>query len=127
MGLEKDDKDDMITKYALKIGEFQERNVDEKILTVLKDEMQKLSSLERNSPEFNVTRSYLDWLVSIPWKVLTEDRYVEEIITMFMIFNFLTKLNISNITCQSSVLNYFLIICEITIIIFKIIVILDWI
>lgn len=125
MGLEKDDKDDMITKYALKIGEFQERNVDEKILTVLKDEMQKLSSLERNSPEFNVTRSYLDWLVSIPWKVLTEDRYVEEIITMFMIFNFLTKLNISNITCQSSVLNYFLIICEITIIIFKIIVILD--
>ena len=127
MGLEKDDKDDMITKYALKIGEFQERNVDEKILTVLKDEMQKLSSLERNSPEFNVTRSYLDWLVSIPWKVLTEDRYVEEIITMFMIFNFLTKLNISNITCQSSVLNYFLVICEITIIIFKIIVILDWI
>ena len=125
MGLEKDDKDDMITKYALKIGEFQERNVDEKILTVLKDEMQKLSSLERNSPEFNVTRSYLDWLVSIPWKVLTEDRYVEEIITMFMIFNFLTKLNISNITCQSSVLNYFLIICEITIIVFKIIVILD--
>ena len=82
MGLEKDDKDDMITKYALKIGEFQERNVDEKILTVLKDEMQKLSSLERNSPEFNVTRSYLDWLVSIPWKVLTEDRYVGEMMTM---------------------------------------------
>ena len=72
----------MITKYALKIGEFQERNVDEKILTVLKDEMQKLSSLERNSPEFNVTRSYLDWLVSIPWKVLTEDRYVGKMMTM---------------------------------------------
>ena len=64
----------MITKYALKIGEFEERNVDVKILTVLKDEMQKLSSLERNSPEFNVTRSYLDWLTAVPWKVLTKDR-----------------------------------------------------
>eukprot|EP00596_Hydrurales_sp_CCMP1899_P000283 CAMPEP_0119035724 /NCGR_PEP_ID=MMETSP1177-20130426/2932_1 /TAXON_ID=2985 /ORGANISM="Ochromonas sp, Strain CCMP1899" /LENGTH=950 /DNA_ID=CAMNT_0006994419 /DNA_START=142 /DNA_END=2994 /DNA_ORIENTATION=- len=74
LGLEKDDKDDMITKYAIKIGEFEERKVDEKILTVLKDEMQKLSSLERNSPEFNVTRSYLDWLTAVPWKVLTEDR-----------------------------------------------------
>ena len=66
----------MITKYALKIGEFEERKVDQKILTVLKDEMQKLSSLERNSPEFNVTRSYLDWLTSVPWKVLTKDRRV---------------------------------------------------
>ena len=74
--MEKDDKDDMITKYALKIHEMTEKNVDEKILKVVKDEMQKLSSLERNSPEFNVTRSYLDWLVSIPWKILTEDRSV---------------------------------------------------
>lgn len=81
LGLEKDDKDDMITKYALKIKEIEERKVDEKVLTVLNDEMQKLSSLERNSPEFNVTRSYLDWLTSIPWKVLTEDRYFILIVT----------------------------------------------
>lgn len=30
--------------------------------------------LERNSPEFNVTRSYLDWLTSIPWGKLNEDK-----------------------------------------------------
>ena len=76
LGLAKDDKDDMLTKYASKITEFEGREVDITILTVLRDEMQKLRSLERNSPEFNVTRSYLDWLCSIPWKVLTEDRYI---------------------------------------------------
>ena len=26
-----------------------------------------LQVLERNSSEFNVTRTYLDWLTSIPW------------------------------------------------------------
>jgi ATP-dependent Lon protease len=66
----------MIAKFALKIEDFEARKVDEKIMTVIKDEMQKLSSLERNSPEFNVIRSYLDWLTSVPWKVLTEDRSV---------------------------------------------------
>ena len=76
LGVEKDDKVDMIAKFALKIEDFEARKVDEKIMTVIKDEMQKLSSFERNSPEFNVTRSYLDWLTSVPWKVLTEDRSV---------------------------------------------------
>ena len=66
----------MIAKFAVKIEDFEARKVDEKVMTVIKDEMQKLSSLERNSPEFNVTRSYLDWLTSVPWKVLTEDRSV---------------------------------------------------
>eukprot|EP00604_Paraphysomonas_vestita_P002956 CAMPEP_0174820794 /NCGR_PEP_ID=MMETSP1107-20130205/4839_1 /TAXON_ID=36770 /ORGANISM="Paraphysomonas vestita, Strain GFlagA" /LENGTH=502 /DNA_ID=CAMNT_0016036799 /DNA_START=1081 /DNA_END=2586 /DNA_ORIENTATION=+ len=32
-----------------------------------------MASLERNSPEFNVTRSYLDWLTQIPWGKYTED------------------------------------------------------
>lgn len=76
LGVEKDDKVDMIAKFAVKIEDFEARKVDEKVMTVIKDEMQKLSSLERNSPEFNVTRSYLDWLTSVPWKVLTEDRSV---------------------------------------------------
>jgi ATP-dependent Lon protease len=81
LGVEKDDKVDMIAKFALKIEDFEARKVDEKIMTVIKDEMQKLSSLERNSPEFNVTRSYLDWLTSVPWKVLTEDRSVCSLVT----------------------------------------------
>ena len=83
----------MIAKFALKIEEFEARKVDEKVMTVIKDEMQKLSSLERNSPEFNVTRSYLDWLTSVPWKVLTEDRSVySAFVICFIALNYRRKL-----------------------------------
>jgi Lon-like ATP-dependent protease len=74
LGLEKDDKDDMMTRFAEKVAEIETRNVDPKVLQTLKDEMQKLGSLERNSPEFNVTRSYLEWLLAVPWNVFNKDR-----------------------------------------------------
>ena len=74
LGLEKDDKDDMLIKYNQKLNDLESFGVSEKVTTVLKDEIQKLGSLERNSPEFNVTRSYVDWLIAVPWSVLTEDR-----------------------------------------------------
>ncbi len=41
--------------------------------TVFKEELDKLGMLERNSSEFNVTRSYLDWLTSVPWGVYSKD------------------------------------------------------
>ena len=34
---------------------------------MIRDELAKLRSLEPQSSEFNVTRSYLEWLTSIPW------------------------------------------------------------
>ena len=40
---------------------------------VIDEEVEKLSVLEKNSAEFNVTRSYLDWLTSIPWGVYSKD------------------------------------------------------
>ena len=35
--------------------------------------MNKLSLLEVHSPEFGITRNYLDWLVSLPWGEQTKD------------------------------------------------------
>lgn len=37
------------------------------------DELDKLSGLEPVSPEFNVTRSYLDWLTVLPWGQYTKE------------------------------------------------------
>src|SRR4030095_13295304 len=36
-------------------------------------EMRKLSLLETGSPEYAVTRNYLDWLTALPWGVYTPD------------------------------------------------------
>lgn len=41
----------------------------------VKEELEKLKLLEQNSPEFAVTRTYLDWLTVLPWGVFTADKY----------------------------------------------------
>jgi len=72
LGEEMDDKTELLAKYNTKIKSFQ-ASLSEQTLHTIQDEMKKLSSLERNSPEFNVTRSYLDWLTCLPWGIFTTD------------------------------------------------------
>jgi len=38
------------------------------------EEMDKLSALEHGSPEYTVTRNYLDWLTKLPWGRFTKDK-----------------------------------------------------
>lgn len=40
----------------------------------IKEELQKLSVLETGSPEYAVTRNYLDWATCMPWGVYSEDK-----------------------------------------------------
>ena len=40
---------------------------------MIDEELSKLNQLERNSAEFNTSRSYLDWLTLLPWGKGTED------------------------------------------------------
>lgn len=47
----------------------------EEASSAVEEELQKLNSLEKNSSEFNVTRSYLDWLTSVPWGTFTEENF----------------------------------------------------
>jgi ATP-dependent Lon protease len=39
------------------------------------EEMNKLGIMEPNSPEFTVSRNYVDWLTSLPWGVFSKDSY----------------------------------------------------
>jgi ATP-dependent Lon protease len=38
------------------------------------EELDKLAGLEHGSPEYTVTRNYLDWLTSLPWGRYTKDK-----------------------------------------------------
>jgi len=71
LGLAKDDKTAEIDRFqerlaSLTLTEGAQKRVDE--------EMQKLSMLETGSPEYAVTRNYLDWLTQLPWGKYSRDK-----------------------------------------------------
>ena len=72
LGLEKDDKESIRTKFEDRI---KEKNIPEEILNVINEELEKFSSLETSSMEFNVTKNYLDWLTILPWSILSKDNF----------------------------------------------------
>jgi len=41
----------------------------------ISEEMNKLGMIEPNSPEFTVSRNYVDWLTSLPWGVFSKDSF----------------------------------------------------
>ena len=70
LGLEKDDKEALITKFAERIAKLE---VPAEARRTIEEEMAKLQSLESTSSEFNVTRNYLDWLTALPWGITSEE------------------------------------------------------
>ncbi|MEN8176923.1 MAG: AAA family ATPase, partial [Pseudomonadota bacterium] len=71
LGIEKDDRTAEVEKFQhrldkLSLTEEAQKRVDE--------EMQKLSMLEMGSPEYAVTRNYLDWISLLPWGQESADR-----------------------------------------------------
>ena len=73
LGMERDDKEALIEKYRKQLSEYPA--VPDEIMETINSELEKLSTLEKNSAEFNVTRSYLDWLVGIPWGIETDENF----------------------------------------------------
>ncbi len=61
------------------VERFEERlaklALSDEALERVREEMDKLRLLEPASPEFNVTRAYLDWLTIMPWGVYSEDSF----------------------------------------------------
>ena len=72
LGLEKDDKDAVLQRFQDRLNE-DGITIPEEVQATLDDEIEKFTSLEKNSSEYNVTRNYLDWLTSIPWGKHTDD------------------------------------------------------
>jgi ATP-dependent Lon protease len=70
LGLEKDDRTAELERFGqrlqgLAVPQHAQQRIDE--------ELQKLSVLEVGSPEYTVTRNYLEWITNLPWGKCTTD------------------------------------------------------
>ncbi len=71
LGLETDDKEALIAGYIERMKGFLHMNKEAQ--KAMEESLEKLSSLSRESPEFNGTRSYLDILSSLPWGKMSKE------------------------------------------------------
>ncbi len=71
LGLEKDQKSMEVEKFRKRIEELE---LTEEAQKAAEEELDKISLIEPSSPEFNVSRTYLDWLTSLPWGIYSKER-----------------------------------------------------
>jgi len=72
LGLAKDDKTADVERFEQRMAQL---NPPEQVQERFREELQKLQVLEQGSPEYGVTRNYLDWLTQVPWGVCSEDHF----------------------------------------------------
>jgi len=72
LGLEKEGKEAEVERFEERLEKL---SLTDEARERIDEEMAKLRLLEPISPEFNVSRNYLDWLTILPWGVFTKDNY----------------------------------------------------
>ncbi len=71
LGMEEDDKAREVKKFKENIDKI---GMNDDAKKVALDEMERLETIPDSSPEYNVTRTYLNWLFNLPWNKSTEDQ-----------------------------------------------------
>ena len=71
LGLAKDDRTSDIDEFKERMAK---RTPPEHVETRFNDEIKKMTVLEPGSPEYGVTRNYIDWLSSVPWGQYSKDK-----------------------------------------------------
>ncbi|MFK7993719.1 MAG: endopeptidase La [Granulosicoccus sp.] len=71
LGIAKDDRTSDIDEFKQRM---QTRNPPEHVQKRFDEELNKMSVLESGSPEYGVTRNYVDWLSAMPWGVYSKDK-----------------------------------------------------
>jgi ATP-dependent Lon protease len=72
LGLEKEGKEAEAERFEARIETL---TLPDEARERIDEELNKLRLIEPASPEFNVSRGYLDWLTVLPWGVFTRDSY----------------------------------------------------
>ena len=71
LGLTKDDRSADIEQFKQRL---EDKTLPPQAQKRIDEEMNKLSILETGSPEYAVTRNYLDWATAVPWGVFGQDK-----------------------------------------------------
>ena len=71
LGIAKDDRTSDIDEFKQRM---QTRTPPEHVQKRFDEEINKMSILETGSPEYGVTRNYVDWLSSVPWGSYSKDK-----------------------------------------------------
>ncbi|MBU0675308.1 MAG: endopeptidase La [Proteobacteria bacterium] len=72
LGITKDDRSADVELYESRLEALEPPKA---ALERIKDELKKLAILETGSPEYGVTRNYLDWATSVPWGIYSPDSF----------------------------------------------------
>jgi len=70
LGITKEGSESETDKYEARIKKLK---LSEEAKERIDEELEKLRLIEPASPEYNVTRTYLDWLTILPWGIYSKD------------------------------------------------------
>ncbi|MFA6237355.1 MAG: endopeptidase La [Bacteriovorax sp.] len=70
LGMEEDEKSRDLKRIK---EEIEKVGMPEAVLKTAKEELERLELIPDSSPEYNVARTYLTWLIELPWKKSTND------------------------------------------------------
>lgn len=70
LGMEEDEKARDVKKIKEQIEKI---GLPEEVLKTAKEELERLELIPDSSPEYNVARTYLTWLIELPWSKSTDD------------------------------------------------------
>ena len=71
LGMSKDDRTADVEQFRQRL---EGKTLPDAVAQRIDDELNKLSVLETGSPEYAVTRNYLDWATALPWGITHPDR-----------------------------------------------------
>ena len=72
LGIAKDDRTADVDKFTERLADL---NVPDHAMDRIEDELEKLQMLDSSSPEYAVTRNYLDWATLVPWGKYSKDKF----------------------------------------------------
>ena len=56
------------------LNKLKEGDYPEEVAKKVKDEIERLAMIPSMSPEYPVARTYIEWLLELPWKIASDDR-----------------------------------------------------